>query len=259
MAKENLRSLQFEIQLPSRGILYEGKIPDGIVHLTPMTTKEEKILASVRGSTINAVDLVLKNCLVDCEVPPEDLLTSDRFYILLRLRAESYDRIYDFMVKCSDCRSQFRHSLDLIDGLEIKYMEDGVVEPFPVKLPVSGKELMCRLLRGKDERAILRYSEQRYAKGELVDGDPAYTYRLARHIVSIDGKEVDPNVALAFVESLVAKDSMTIRNTVDSIDSGVNTDLTIECPRCSALIELPLPFTAQFFRPRSFGGIQKSA
>jgi hypothetical protein len=245
----DIRSLQFEIKLPSRGILYEGKIPDGILHLVPMTTKEEKALASVRGSSITPVDTVLRNCIVDCPIPPDELLTSDRFYILVRLRAESYGRNYDFLVKCPDCRTQFRHSIDLVDGLEIKYMDDDVSEPFIIDLPVSGAKLSCRLLRGKDEKAIIRYTEQVMSKSPL-EGDPSYTYRLAKHIVAIDDKTVDVTTALSFVESLTAKDSLKIRNTVDEKDSGVITDLTIDCPRCSSLIEMPLPFTAQFFRPR---------
>ena len=69
-----------EAVLPSRGLAYNGNIKDGKVLVSPMTTREEKALASSgNGSALNIVDLLIGRCVHGMEdMKPGDLLVGDR-------------------------------------------------------------------------------------------------------------------------------------------------------------------------------------
>jgi hypothetical protein len=125
-------------------------------------------------------------------------------------------------------------------------------EPFEVTLPVCGKKLELRLLRVKDEDEVQRFVSQR--AGAESDGDPSYTYRLSRFIVSIDGKKVSALEALAFVESMVGGDSLVMRQTVEKNDCGADLTLELSCVRCGESWREIMPFTTEFFRPSSSSG-----
>ncbi len=251
---ENLSRPVYELTLPSEGRLYGDAIPGGVIKYSPMTAKEEKLLAGAKGNAGGVLDAVLASCLPGLPIPVGQLLMNDRFFILIMLRAMSYGEKYQFSITCSECNTRFKHEVILPGDFPIRTLDEGQNEPFEVSLPINGKTVLFRLLRGDDEKAIQRFADQQYAKGKP-EGDPSYTYRLARHVVNIDGEEYDLNrdmvKAVRFIESLIGKDSLALRNAIDDVDCGIDVSLEIQCPRCDFFIETSMPMTSEFFRPRS--------
>jgi len=243
---EKLHPYQEEVQLPSRGKFYDPVIPEGKLLLRPITTDEEKLfLAS--GSRMAVADRVLSACLLTANVAISDLLMTDKYYLLLNLRALSYGPEYAFAIPCRGCGAKFNHTVVLPTGLNLKIATETDVEPFDVELPVCKQTVSLRFLRGFDEEAVDDYVKQ-LSSGAAEQGDPGYAFRLSRHIVKIDGKEVDQLAKLAFVETpLIGRDSLAIRRAIAERETGA--DLTVEatCPSCRATLSTLLPFSNEFF------------
>lgn len=241
------------IKLPSRGVFYDKEvIPNGTIEITPLTGRTEKLMAGLRGNNVDdIIDTILERHMVT-KIEPKELLASDRFYILVSLRAQSYGEDYDFELACPSCEVKARYAVRLPSDFTVQYSEPEDKEPFDIILPSSKLRVSFRLLRGKDETAIKNFSEKE-AKTGFRDGDPAYSYRLATCITAVNGKPfADLYTAMQFVEKIPAKDAATLSDAIDKKTPGLLLSVTKECVACKKEIEAGMPITAEFFRPRSF-------
>jgi hypothetical protein len=241
-----------EYELPSRGYLYGDKLPDGRVYLSPMTIQEERLLLSMGKNRVRTFSALIDRCLEAPGMQAQDFCSGDRFFMLLMIRVLSYPQSneYHFDLDCPACRTRFAHSVNLGDGLRIRQLLPGEGEPFEVMLPMAGKKLGLRYLRGTDEEKIEEFTRREMARsGATLGGDPAYVYRLAKYVSEIDGSEVPEAAALSFCESLMSADSVAISNCIEENEIGVELLLEYSCPRCGHLFEEDMPFTTEFFRP----------
>lgn len=248
---------EHEFTLPSRGLLYGGKLPDGQVKLRPMTLKDEKVLFASRSDVLDRLHSILDRCLLTRDVPLSDMLSGDRFFLFVMLRVISFESSYSFKMTCPRCSHSFRYSLPLDKGLEIKMFDGETTDPFKVKLPRSGHTLELRHLRVRDEDAIRQYRRKQKSKALVgegpssEDGDPAYSFAYATRIVSIDGVPTKGVLeAVSFCEGLGAYDAAFLRTTIDENSCGVDLRIHVECPDCSYEIEQMLPVEEEFFFPR---------
>jgi len=244
------------IVLPSRGLLYGDSMPGGETTVTPMGTKTEKMLWGAK----NADRLLILEKLLDRHldtkgIPQGDILIGDRMFALMVIRNITYGPEYTFRIKCDSCGEVNPYSILVPDDLQVRVLEEkDAQEPIEVQLPYCGKTIGFRHLRGKDELALRRYTRnlRNQLRGHTLDmGDPAYTYRMALAIMTIAGQEVDTGAALRFIETedLHGADSVTLQNAMEDHACGVDLRRSESCPECGALIELVVPFTAEFFRP----------
>jgi hypothetical protein len=177
---------------------------------------------------------------------------------MLTIRAASYGSSYGMEIKCPECDKKFRHELDLgfsegsdeDESFSIKVLEDGAKEPFEITLPKCGDAVQFRLLRGSDEKSISKQIDREMQVRNKKDGNPAYIYRLARHLVSVNGEELDPKQAREYIEDLIGLDSAAYRQAIDDVDVGIDTSFTVDCPRCNEEFEGVLTMGPEFFRPK---------
>ena len=239
------------VQVPSRGLLYSDKMPDGWVSLSPMTTRHEKRLLTVGRKRERVLDDILKDCLVDLPIPYEELLVGDKYFLLFALRSITYGSEYGFEIRCPECGAVSRKEIEIPQGLRVRELTEDDVEPFFVELPLSKKKVGLRHFRVRDEQAVNRFTHReliRQRGGQEDISGEVYIFRLALRIVSIDGEEVQ-GPPLAFVEELFGRDSLAIRRAVDEHECGLDLTLDLDCPRCGAAIKDTLPVSAEFFRP----------
>lgn len=237
------------VELPSKG-KFNPEIPDGLVEIYPMTTREEALLVGMGDGQISDVfDAILARAIKSPEFDLGDMLLTDKFYLVLMLRANSYGSDYTFSIACPKCGQDIEHTCEIPTDFEVSQGSAEGDEPFEVTLPITKTKVSYRLLRGKDEDDIDRFSRREKSKGK---GDNReYIYRLAKHIVSINGKAPENiNAAMEFVSTLLGLDSVEFRNAMDDATPGVDTTLEVECKRCKRDFKVEMPFTAGFFRPR---------
>ena len=238
------------VQLPSMGILYGDKLPGGWVEIRPMTTREEKILLSPTHERTELMAKVIEKCVLTETIDTGELLVTDRLYLLFAIRNLTYGAGYQFTVKCPACHNTSPRALRIPEDLTLTALDATDEEPFKVTLPMSKQKLELRLLRVKDEEDIKRYTNQansRFPDGHM--GDLGYEYRLAKHVITIDGAPVTTLEAMKIFEEMHARDSLAMRLTLEKHESGLELNLKCSCSSCGNSFEQPLPMTAEFFRP----------
>ena len=120
---------------------------------------------------------------------------------------------------------------------------------------MSGRRVGFRLLRGKDEKDIVRWRTKELEKNPDQVGDPAFMYQMAKHVVTVDG--VPPEnfgATMDFFEGLIAGDVSAFASAIEDYTSGISTALEATCPQCREVFVTNLAFTVEFFRtqrPRS--------
>ena len=244
---------QESVPLPSRGVIYPQ---DGALHgqetidIRPMTAREEDILTSrayIKSGTV--LTKLLKSCIVNKNIKPDDLISGDRNALLVSLRITGYGADYDVEVDCPECGTKSKQSFDL-SQLAIKRLEvDPVVmgdNLFEVQLPVTKKTVRVKFLTGHDEREMMITNERKKKSGMKVE--TAITDRLSRSIVSVDGV-TDRNKLNFFVKNIPARDSLSLRRFLDKHEPGIIMKSWMNCPHCHEQSEVGLPMGASFFWP----------
>lgn len=222
------------VQLPSRGIFYDGKIPDGMVDIHPMRFTEETMLAGMTGSPIEKMNALLRSC-VKTDFDVSKLLSVDRMYLIVQIKVFTYGEFAKVMITCPDpdCRNKFQFQVDQTK-FKVTTAPEGAVEPFDVILPVSGDVISLRFLRGEDEKIIYRLAEAAKKKG----GNSAVQLlqsQLLLSIVSINGNDQMSDMdKIDWASDLSMKDSDYLSDKQNNSDDfGINLTFVAECPKCT--------------------------
>lgn len=233
------------VQLPSKGRFYEGVLKDkeGVILLRPITLKEEKIFSTERlMKTGQAFDMVFRNCIKTPGIDTTKLLSSDRVYLLFRLRAVSYGPDYEIKTICSNCKQENKTVININD-LKITHPPKELFEPYPVTLPASQKVLYFKLSRGEDDSKSIK---RQYLPQKVNDTNNLFLERVLNLIVDIDGvpKEKWESIIL----NLIGRDLAHIRKTMQLVDFGYVLEETISCAGCGSSLALELSVNETFFR-----------
>jgi hypothetical protein len=178
----------------------------------------------------------------------ENMLTTDRTYLLLYLRTISYSHSYDVEVKCTECSTKFSTNVDLSS----LYVNQCPIDYGPVledTLPNSKLKFGYKLSTGRDEQEINEYRERRLKMFGDTATDDTLTYRTAQLIENIDGI-TDKMELQILLKSLPINDVSYIRSIINDPPFGVDTNVEINCPHCQAEFSIELPLEANFFFPR---------
>lgn len=259
---------KFDVQLPSRGLLNGGKLPEGRIQMKPWSSDEQSIVYDQGIEATSKFDRILENCLLTKEVPLRDMLMTDRLYMMVISRMRSFPNggEYHVPVRCSSCRSQFTQVVNLAKDLFVKVYEDlpvnpadrdetteylgtEISEPRIYTLPMAQVDIEYRYLRGGDERQIAN-TAKRVVMQSVGTTDPSLALRLSLMITKIDGKEVSPEEKHLFVRQMTAGDTEAFQEEVEETESGIDMSFFYQCKSCGFEEEVGLPFTADFFRPR---------
>lgn len=259
---EPIAKTVMSVQLPSRGVLYPKEHPasKGQLTLSPMTMLEEAMFFEDDSATLTStVDKVLKRCLQD-HIDVNGLITSDKFFLFMMLRAVTYGSEYTFEWVCralnkkgAICGNTNNTTIKIPDNFSMKYLADDDKEPFIITLPDTQKEIAFKLLRGVDEPKIDAHTMEieKMREDGIMKVDTTSAFRLMLHILEVDGKSVEKapqDKLLAFVLSLPARDRQYLQQKINLYTPGLNTDVKVRCEVCGAQNEMDLPFTANFFR-----------
>jgi hypothetical protein len=245
------------VPLPSRGLLYgEGHslhLKDSL-DITPMTAKEEDILTSPALAKSNrTMDELIKSCLVDKTIDPSDLLLGDRNALMFSIRITGYGTSYDADLVCKECSEKFNASFNLAE-LEVDHLSADPVSPgeniFEFKLPITGLLVRFKLLNGRDEKEIEGMQQRR--KKSPGQKEARITDTLFHSVISIVGNKgevTDRNAISTFIRKMPAGDSSALRNYIDEISPGINTEVHINCTQCGEGQLVTMPIGVKFFWP----------
>ncbi len=241
------------VPLPSRGITYTEDDPlynTETVEIRAMTAREEDILTSkalIKKGTV--ISHLLKSCLVNKSIQPENMLAGDRNAIMTALRITGYGAEYNVEVDCPACAERSKQTFNLtelpIKRLDISPVAEGV-NLFEFQLPVSKKNVRFKFLTGRDEQEIMITMERKKKTG--LSGENLVTTRLSHALVSIEGITDRTKIGM-FIRNMPARDSLELRRYIDRAEPGIDMKAWMDCPACLESSEVRLPMGASFFWP----------
>lgn len=167
----------------------------------------------------------------------DDLISSDRFFLLVEIRKASLGSKYVFSLKCADknCEHKSDFSLDL-ENIDCSYAKDEDVEMrFNLTLPDSGKEAVVKVLDGYDEAELFDILEKRQSSFA--------TSTLKLSVVSLDGERPTTQD----LKKLTIKDINYIRKFLDRVDYGLDQYVEFNCEACGKEYKEMLPATEGVF------------
>lgn len=238
------------VQLPSRGVLYDGKLPGGHVQMRRMKSGENAKLLSAGGGANDRLEVIVNSC---TKFPPgfdpKTLLLTDSMYLLLVLRTMTFGPEYQYTYRCRFCGSTERAKINIVEDLDEQVADLSLTEPVDVELIDAKCTVGCRFLRSSDNALILKHANRLKLASNDRD-DPSYAYRLALMLVHRNGTAfTDILTRTDFINSLSAADAIRLEKGVDDKQPGVDTRVNLTCRACSGMTEIGLPFDGEFLRP----------
>jgi len=241
------------VPLPSSGKVYppgSSLYGSDAVEIRPMTAREEDILTSrallKKGTVITEL---IRSCLVDRSINPNDLLGGDRNALMVAIRITGYGADYKVDLECAECNVKSPHEFNLgelpIRRLELEPVVQGA-NLFQFVLPYSKKLVKFRFLTGRDEEEIVTMGEKQKKLG--LSGESLVTTNLMYAIVSIDGVE-DRAKINNFIKHMPARDSLALRNYIRDNEPGVIMKQETSCPSCGYTGEVAMPLGVNFLWP----------
>ena len=241
------------VPLPSLGKTYptESSLHGSeLVEIRAMTAREEDILTSralIKKGTV--ITELIKSCLVDKTINPNDLLSGDRNALMVAIRITGYGAEYDAEMECNECGVKGPRHFNL-GQFPIKRLELEPVFPgqnlFDFRLPLSGKNVRFKFMTGRDEEDMSLMAEKQKKLG--LNSEASVTTSLLYSIVSIDGVD-DRSKISNFVKMMPARDSLALRNYIKDNEPGITMKQEVECPSCSATEEVSMPMGISFLWP----------
>ena len=243
------------IPLPSGGKAYPESSPlhnRQNIEIRAMTAREEDILMSralIKKGTV--VTHLIQNCLVDQTIPVSQMLSGDRYALLVALRIMSYGPEYEAAIECPACGAKQNKVFNLSE-LPIKELEVAPSQPgmnlFDFELPVSKKKITFKFLTGIDEEQMLMTQNAKKAKLGT-DVETPVTSRLVQSIVAIDGNTNKGDI-IRFVNSMIVRDVQALRKYMADVEPGIDMTQVVDCIECDAVEEVSVPVGVGFFFPK---------
>ncbi len=243
------------VTLPSKGAIYPPEHPlsnTEVVEIKCMTAKEEDLLTSralIKNGTV--ITQLLRSCITQKTVDPDDLLSGDRNAILIAIRVSGYGPEYKVQIECPSCKESFVNAFSL-SSLKIKRLGAEPVSPnanvFEYTTPINKLRVHFKLFTGKDEAEMSKEQEAKKKLGSQIDN--LVTSRLLHGVVSING-ETDKGKLARMITNMIAGDAKALRNYMDKIEPGIDMRQEATCSHCHSSAEVDIPLGISFFWPDS--------
>ncbi|OUU74590.1 MAG: hypothetical protein CBC29_07370 [Methylococcaceae bacterium TMED69] len=242
------------VPLPSKGVVYPIDSPlygKETIEIRAMTAREEDILTSkalIKKGTV--ITELLRSCIVNKSINPDDLLIGDRNAIMTALRITGYGASYVVEVGCPSCGEKSKQDFNLselpITRLQHPPVADGA-NVFECKID-DKITIRYRYLTGRDEAAITQQQERKRKQG--FQGDNLITTRYTNQIVSVNDINDRTKISM-FVQKMPTRISTALRKHMDENEPGIEMKSDMRCPHCFEESEVSMPLGAAFFWPES--------
>ena len=232
------------IPLPSEGKLYKNKKEK--IKVAYLTAADENLLTSpnLLGSD-DFLEILINRKLLEYDLRYKDLLPGDRDAIMIWLRSTGYGEMYPVTV-LDENDVPFETEIDLstlkVKNLNVLPDENGL---FTFVLPVSKSVIKFKLLTMGEIDELVKLAQFLKEQNDLVNTDA--TLILENQIVEVNGNK-DKEYISEFIDSMRLMDSKKLKDYINSIECGVDTNVTFGTPGGGSVTRF-LPFTIRFFWP----------
>lgn len=239
MAPDEFASHTFIEKLPSKYLKY----PEGTkLYGRPLNIRELKKLSSLTmDNATTVIDDVLKSSIKG--IAFEDILISDKLYLILWLRANTYPESgYSVPFICSECENESTYDFK-VDDIDINYIKED--EKFEDPVEMTNKDfIVFKYPTVKDEQRKFRFRESLKKSFAKYDDD---TMSMAITIDTVNGKPMSMMAACDYISNI--KIYSQIKGHIKAFDFGISNQLTVKCNHCGGTAQAGLTFREDFFIP----------
>jgi hypothetical protein len=114
-------------------------------------------------------------------------------------------------------------------------------------LPRTGVKVEVKIMTGKDEKELLKKVEKR--KREKLS-ESMLTQQMSIYIVAVNG-DTNKRTISKFIQVMPAFDSRYMRTIYKTITPDIDSTQDFTCEFCDHVADLEVPFTTEFFWPKS--------
>lgn len=231
-----------DVMLPSRGIIYNGRVGDR-VSVRPFTTKEYKeLLTSNSASNINNL---IDNCLQNCDVKASQFCDADKLVIIYKIRSITLGSKIQCYNTCPECENRVLLDWD-IDDLKVKYL-DVDEYPYRVTLPVSNEEITLSIATDELTEKVDSIVNSRASKFGKSPSSLRGIYRTVNLINN--SRHSDLVSRVDWYEKLPVQDAIFIDQVILDLNSfGANFIEVKKCPNCGSDFKAVLTTQDSLFR-----------
>jgi hypothetical protein len=234
------------VELPTGFLDIDGNLHK-TVHLKEMTGVEEDILASKRINVTHKISKIIENCVT--QIGPykqgeagwaqkiSELVTTDRLFILIRIRILSLGSILNFKFECpnEDCKKISPQSVFLED-FKISGLRDPMIRKWSGVLPRSKKTFECKVQTGGDDEK----------QSSLLNSEDSFSQVFLMRLSKLNG--VEPK--LEDIKSLSTYDRQFLRAQLKNNEGEIDNTVEISCPHCETEVKHEMDIgTPDFFFP----------
>tara|TARA_A100001515_G_scaffold76027_2_gene60441 strand:- start:868 stop:1713 length:846 start_codon:yes stop_codon:yes gene_type:complete len=243
------------VDIPSKGKYYAPEHPlheQESIEIRFMTAKDEDILTSPNLIKKGLVlDRLAQSLILDKRIKVQDLLLGDKNAVLIQARITGYGPWYEATVTCPSCSEEQVEEFDLNECIELKESESSFDEIddlghgyFIVSLPATKVQCKIKLLRGKEEKILMKDFGKKNKKE-----DNFATQQLKLMLETVNGKD-DPKVINYFAENMPISDSRFLRFLYEKVNPNASLKASFTCESCAHSEDLEVPLTTDFFWPK---------
>lgn len=274
-----------KVQLPSKGLYYDDKMPNGYLEVRPMGVDIDKMLTN---QTLIQSGTLLNKVLEACTRLPDnfnirEMLSGDFNFLLYYLRGITHGPEYEFVSDCPHCKTKNVYTFNLNNLQETITWADisNSEEPFSVTMPKLSESFghdvkaLVRLIRVDDimrmanptdpgifdpvQRGSVSVRKNKKNKTEVKnegqDLEKVYEENMKSQIIGFeinDEKFKDRDRINVIINKMHQTDAAVIRKYLEKVSPGIDTTLDVICtnPDCKKETSVNLPFNESFFRPQ---------
>lgn len=240
-----------EVTLPSKGLIYDGKVRPTI-KLRSMTGRDELKRQAPTNTPLKKIADIIEDCMIDKPgISVYDMSSGDYEFLLHKLRIISYGTDFKVKVICPVC-GETTETVYNLENLKVKNFDAGEFENLrTLTLPKTGKTVRLKFQTPHSVEIIENNAKdmKRRAKNAEIDFN---TFAMLNYVIdTVDGDKLAPFEQEDFINKLPAADMIKILNTLDKVNSyiGIESEIVIPCCKCGTDINTFFRFGTEFFRP----------
>lgn len=225
--------------LPSKYLRY----PEGTkLYGRALDIKQLKKLANMTPANASGIiDDIIRGTIKG--ITFENILVSDKLYLILWLRANTYPESgYSVPFFCDQCNSLQSYDFK-VDNIGINYIREDISFEEPLELP-GGDFITFKYPTIKDEERVKKFRESMKKSFEKYDGD---TLALCMTVNEINGKSLSLLETYEYISNI--KIYSQIKGFASEFDFGISDELTVTCNSCGGTAQVGLSFREDFFIP----------
>lgn len=235
---EETRPVVGSVELPT-GVKHESGEILKEVSFRELAGPEEDILVS-QIPVSQKITMILANCAKkfgSLEDPfqikkhLEQIVETDRWIYLVKLRCLSLGNDYDFESTCPECKHSEKRRVDL-SGMGVKKAPEADKIFNELKLP-SGVTIRWKIIDGPISMKIEK----------LANANNAATVGLYARVTEFENRPV----TLADIKNLSSRDRNAFRKAIDEVEGDLDEEIDCECAACAHAYKVEMRLEPQSF------------